>query len=49
MKKEIDFANWLINIQRIKSCEYMLLDELDDMYQIYEDYIEQGKHIPFYL
>jgi hypothetical protein len=48
MIKEIDFANWLINIQRIESCQYMSLDELYDMYKIYEDYIEQEIHTPHY-
>lgn len=45
-KKEIDFADWILNIQRIQSCQGMPLIELEDMYQIYLEYIENGYYTP---
>lgn len=41
MKEIIDFAVWL-NVQRIKETQYMKRDELEQMYLIYIQYLENG-------
>lgn len=49
MEKEVDFARWLNRVQRIKNSSDMELEELEEMYEYYQDYINEGKHKPYYL
>lgn len=39
MRKEVDFALWL-NRQRIREAHYMCRTELEEMFEIYTQYVE---------